>query len=415
MEALYSYFNELLSTHKKAFASWPQLRWLNAWENAALADRRQHLLQDERHQWLFHHTKPFHKHISKGCMQCGLGRWSCLFITNKCNGACFYCPSAQVADAVPSSQMLTFDTPEAYAEYVRWMNFGGVSFSGGEPLLYFERTLAYLKSLRKQCDASVYTWLYTNGIAGNPDIYRRLAAEGIDEVRFDIGAKANKLDNLKLAAGIIPHLTIEIPAVPEDINTLKALLPQMIDLGVNNLNLHQMRLTQHNVKQLAKRNYTFVAAERPVVLESEMAALEILDFAHSLDLNIGINYCAFDYKNIFQKAGYRRMVAGRCAEAGEVITENGYIRKYDEQGVSYQNILLTDEDRLAKSSLKTTALNHKIYSLMRTESASLAIETEAQAEVAALMKQRPAQPPEQQHLFEIWRHEYIEEGLRNYF
>jgi pyruvate formate-lyase activating enzyme-like uncharacterized protein len=189
----------------------------------------------------------------------------------------------------------------------------------------------------------------------------------------------------------------------------------MIDLGVTNLNLHQMRLTQHNVKQLAKRNYTFVAAERPVVLESEMAALEILDFAHSLDLNIGINYCAFDYKNRFQKAGYRRMVAGRCAEAGEVITENGYIRKYDEQGVSYQNILLTDEDRLAKSSLKTTTLNHKIYSLMRTESVSLAIETEAQAEVTALMEQRPAQPPEQQHLFEIWRHEYIEEGLRNYF
>jgi pyruvate formate-lyase activating enzyme-like uncharacterized protein len=415
MEALYSYFNQLLSQQKKDFASWPQLRWLNAWEHADLLNHREYLLQDECHQWLFKNTKPFHKHISKGCMQCGLGRWSCLFITNKCNGACFYCPSAQTADAVPSSQMLTFDTPEAYAEYVRWMNFGGVSFSGGEPLLYFERTLAYLKSVRKQCDASVYTWLYTNGIAGNADMFRHLAAEGIDEVRFDIGATANKLDKVKMAAGIIPNITIEIPAVPEDINTIKTLLPQMIELGVTNLNLHQMRLTQHNVKHLAKRNYTFVAAERPVVLESEIAALEILDFAHSQDLNIGINYCAFDYKNRFQKAGYRRMVAERCAEAGEAITENGYIRKYNDNTVSYENILLTDEDRLAKNSLKTTTLKHKIYSLMRTESASIDIQTAAQAEVAALMEQPPSHPPEEAHLFEIWRHETIEEGLRNYF
>ncbi|HZK06640.1 MAG TPA: radical SAM protein [Bacteroidales bacterium] len=415
MEALYSYFNQLLSTQKKAFASWPQLRWLNAWENTALGDRRQSLLQDERHGWLFKNTKPFHKHISKGCMQCGLGRWSCLFITNKCNGGCFYCPSAQVTDTVPSSQMLTFDTPEAYAEYVRWMNFAGVSFSGGEPLLYFERTLSYLQSVRRHCDASVYIWLYTNGIAGNTDMYRRLAAEGLDEIRFDIGATANSLENVKQACGIIPNITIEIPAVPEDVETLKALLPQMIDLGITNLNLHQMRLTQHNVKHLAKRNYTFVAAERPVVLESEMAALEILDFTHSLDWNIGINYCAFDYKNRFQKAGYRHMLAERFAEAGETITENGYIRKYNEQALSYENILLTDDQRLVANHLKTITLKHKVYSLMRTESVSVDIETEAQVEITALMEQRPAQPPEQQHLFEIWRHEYIEEGLRNYF
>jgi hypothetical protein len=105
----------------------------------------------------------------------------------------------------------------------------------------------------------------------------------------------------------------------------------------------------------------------------------------------------------------------RPAQAGEEITENGYIRKYNDNTVSYENILLTDTDRLAKSSLKTTTLNHKIYALMRTESESVEIETAAQAEVVALMEQPPSQPPAQEHLFEIWRHETIEEGLRNYF
>ena len=52
---------------------------------------------------------------------------------------------------------------------------------------------------------------------------------------------------------------------------------------------------------------------------------------------------------------------------------------------------------------------------MRTESASIDIETAAKAEVAALMEQSPLHPPAEAHLFEIWRHETIEEGLRNYF
>ncbi len=50
----------------------------------------------------------------------------------------------------------------------------------------------------------------------------------------------------------------------------------MIKAGVSNLNLHQLRLTKHNAEKLAKRNYTFIPAEQPIVLESELAALDIL-------------------------------------------------------------------------------------------------------------------------------------------
>ena len=72
----------------------------------------------------------------------------------------------------------------------------------------------------------------------------------------------------------------------------------MIKAGVTNLNLHQLRLTKYNAPKLLKHNYTYIHAEQPIVLESELAALEILDFARSENLKIGINYCSFFFKRL---------------------------------------------------------------------------------------------------------------------
>lgn len=87
------------------------------------------------------------------------------------------------------------------------------------------------------------------------------------------------------------------------------LIPKMIKAGVTNLNLHQLRLTPYNAPKLLQRPYTYIPAERPIVLESELAALEIIDRAQKNSCDIGINYCSFFFKNRFQKAGYKKMLA----------------------------------------------------------------------------------------------------------
>ena len=162
MEAFDAYLNGLVNKNKDTFSAYPDLKWAGFYNSAEASEKREELIKKLEENWLFKETKPYHKQISKGCMICGLGSWSCLFITGKCNASCFYCPASQLADETPSTQGLNFETPESYAEYINFFKFKGVSFSGGEPLLFFDRTLQYLKQVRKKCDTSVYAWIYTN-------------------------------------------------------------------------------------------------------------------------------------------------------------------------------------------------------------------------------------------------------------
>lgn len=411
MEAFYLYLNQLFNTNRKTFDGLPAINWLSTYNAANFDKQRQELLEDSGGNWLFKNTKPFHNQISKGCNICGEGKWSCLFITGRCNANCFYCPASQKQDAVPSSQQLTFDTPEAYAEYIRLFNFNGVSFSGGEPLLFFERTMDYLKTVRKLTPPETYIWLYTNGILANKSRMMQLAGAGLDEIRFDIGASKYSLDKIACARGNIKNITVEIPAVPEDTDKIKKLLPQMIKSGITNLNLHQLRLTKHNAPHLLKRKYTYYPSERPVVIESELAALNIINYAHKHDLEIGINYCSFDFKNRFQKAGYRRQISELFRSGNEHITENGYLRDYRNNKLSYRR---TDigENPAGHNEFR---LNNKSYMIKKSlVFPEITIQGNLKNELEKLLSSEPDHIPENELMFKIWQLEYIESNLRNY-
>jgi len=193
-------------------------------------------------------------------------------------------------------------------------------------LLSPKRSLAYVRAVKKHFGGAMHVWLYTNGTLADDELLRQLADAGLDEIRFDIGATNYRLDKLRLAAGVIPTVTVEIPAIPEDRSRLKDMLGELRDAGVMHLNLHQMRLTPYNFEHLATRGYTFLHGERVTVLESELAALEVLQ--HSLDNNIGlpVNYCSFVFKNRIQGRAARLRNGRFMAKPCESLTDNGYIR-----------------------------------------------------------------------------------------
>jgi pyruvate formate-lyase activating enzyme-like uncharacterized protein len=270
--------------------------------------------------------------LSPGCQLCTQGLWSCLFINGRCNCRCFYCPSAQNDVGNPTTNTLTFTDPLDYAAYIRAFSFKGVSISGGEPFLTFDKSLAFIESVRKNCSEDIHIWLYTNGSRVTKDKLKALRDAGLNEIRFDIGATNYKLKKVSMAAGIIPVVTVEIPAVPDHKETLTDLLIPMADSGISFLNLHQLRLTPHNFRHLSNRGYTFLHGEKVTVLESELAALEILLVTLDNNIDLGVNYCSFIYKNRFQKAAARRRSAVEILKPFEEITENGYIRSFSVKG-----------------------------------------------------------------------------------
>lgn len=412
MEAYFNWLNELVNKNKKDFSTHKEISWLNPYNAGKYQLQRDQFLQNIYSNILFKDTKPYHKQISKGCEICGQGKWSCLFITNKCNAACFYCPTSQDTDEKPSTQGIDFSDPVVYANYIKHFNFKGVSFSGGEPFLYFDRTLEYLTKVREICDPDIYIWMYTNGILVTEEKLKALADAGLNEIRFDIGATKFHLHRVGYAKGIIPNVTIEVPAIPESKELMFNLLPEMIDVGVTNLNLHQLRLTPFNAKNLIQRNYTIIPAEKPIVLESELTALEIINYAKEHNLNIGINYCSFFYKHRFQKAGFRKQVAQAFGIADENISENGYIRNFEQNAIAYKTIHISDKrnSKLESINIEGQAFFYTEETVLRLSELSHDILTK----VRELLKNEPKGIPTDPLLFKIWQFEYIEKGLREY-
>lgn len=307
-----------------------KLSWISGKDAIEKQNERQNILEQfSRTAGIeFHNqdTKISWGKLSPGCQICAAGEWSCLFISNLCNCKCFYCPTAQDRDDYPTTHTVSFREPNAYADYVEAFGYRGVSISGGEPLLVADRTLEYLQTVRDRFGKNVYTWLYTNGTLVNKEILKQLGKIGLDEIRFDIGATNFSLKKASMAVDFIENVTVEIPAIPEEEERLKELLPEMAGIGIKYLNLHQLRLTPFNYKNLANRNYTFLHGEKPTVLESEYAAFHLIQFAAERNINLGINYCSFIFKNTFQKKAARAKTAIYLRQPDEEITPAGFLR-----------------------------------------------------------------------------------------
>ncbi len=264
--------------------------------------------------------------LSPGCRACGSGDWSCLFINGICNMSCFYCPTQQTSEDVPQTNTVPFADPRDYVDYLKRFNFTGVSISGGEPLLTYEKTLRYIRMVRKSLGDGVHIWMYTNGTLASRERLLGLRDAGLNEIRFDIGAVGYRLEPLSIAAGIFDVLTVEIPSVPEDFSLLSRTIPRLKEAGVQYLNLHQLRLTPYNLTKLSGRNYTFLHGPKVTVLESELTALKLMLQTFEQGVDLPINYCSFIYKDTYQKAAARRRGAEQIKKGHEDLTKRGFIR-----------------------------------------------------------------------------------------
>lgn len=343
--------------------------------------------------------------LAPGCRSCGEGGWSCLFINGRCNGKCFYCPTAQDEEGPPVTNGIAFNGPDEYAAYVRQFGFNGVSISGGEPLLTPDLTIAYLRAVRQQCGAGVHLWMYTNGTRLTPELCRQLREAGLDEIRFDLGAVNYHLKKLRLAVGVIPTVTVEIPAVPEDEPLLREKLVEMRAAGVKHLNLHQLRLTPHNLPHLLERGYLFSHGEKVTVPASELTALRLVRYSIEQGIGLPVNYCSFPYKRRFQHAAARRRAALAVCATDEQVTEAGYLRRVGDAGVQYFEAAVLQQPSYRCGFEKLTLTTGRALYLERQPVAPvIALSDDERAALAA------GETPER-----LGRFERIETGLAPYF
>jgi pyruvate formate-lyase activating enzyme-like uncharacterized protein len=227
---------------------------------------------------------------------------------------------------------VTFERPEEYCEFLETFGFEGVGISGGEPFSVFDLSLRYVGAIRRRFGKDFYLWIYTNGDPVTRENLQRIKAAGLDEIRFNVAGNGYRLDKVRLARSVFDTVTVEIPAIPEHFELLMERLPEMAELGVSHLNLHQMYATRENYRSLIGRDYTFLHGSSPQVLESELTALRVIEAAQRRGIDLPINYCCSAYKDRYQASGFRLRAGRRILDGHDELTPTGYVRRFKLEG-----------------------------------------------------------------------------------
>ena len=187
--------------------------------------------------------------LSKGCQSCKNGTWLCVFISDRCNSHCKFCPqSKSMKDVLLYKQfrqqshgsveqvLIRYDAQRKYID--------GVSYSGGEPLMELGKILRCASYIQEESNGEVYQWVYTNGILLTEDILKQLKDVGIQEVRMDLVAtdfNPEIMKKLEWVRKYMNRVTVEVPMVPE---TYKALVTDQLlkELPIDQLNLAEFIL-----------------------------------------------------------------------------------------------------------------------------------------------------------------------------
>jgi pyruvate formate-lyase activating enzyme-like uncharacterized protein len=265
---------------------------------------------------------------SKGCQICQEGKWLCIYLTYLCNASCTFCPAPLKGQDVINTAFGT--DPDKIIPYLEQGNFRGISFSGGECFMVYDRLLDWLQLFVKYFP-DYYYWSYTNGLAVEKKQMEQLAKLGMNELRFNISASGYSnqkvLDTIHHAAKIFQHVSVEIPSIPEDYEKLISILPQLSSSGVDYLNLHEYILVPNDPNQIrAPRGDYIMNYEMRLQyhLQSQQNTRTIKIFCRENGIPIRINSCLLRKKE--HQMLQRRITMGKLLkEKHEKLTTDGFL------------------------------------------------------------------------------------------
>ncbi len=269
--------------------------------------------------------------FSRGCQSCQQGSWLCIFLTYLCNVQCSFCTSPYKGDDKIISAF--GDDPSTILTFLNRGSFRGISFSGGECLLVFDRLIEWL-SFFKSRFPDIYYWVYTNGLAVDEDKLGQLARAGLDEIRFNIAAtdydSSAILKKIEMAAKVIENVAIEIPSIPADYPKLIDVLPFLDRIRVKYLNLHEYILMPDDPQSETASAGTFIL-NHEMKVKYDAYSLQnterVRRFCQEKKLGIRVNNCSLRKKEI--QMSQRRIAMGNIVKrVYEQVTPEGFLKTY---------------------------------------------------------------------------------------
>jgi len=242
----------------------------------------------------------------KGCQLCLRGQKLVLFIGGKCSRNCWYCSLSEGrknSETTWANERPCKTNQDIIKEAID-SNAKGAGITGGDPLVYFQKTLSAAKALKKKFGKKFHIHIYLPFPLVDKEKLTALE-KYIDEVRFHASFLTNpneklykeELEKLKLASSIFgkSRTGVELPLLP---NKKKEIIQYIQDTHnlISFANLNEFELSDTNFDLITK-NYT-LNQDSYTISKSIETGKQILKKCKSTKLKIHL--CTASTKNHHQ-------------------------------------------------------------------------------------------------------------------
>lgn len=267
---------------------------------------------------------------AKGCKQCLEGRKLVLFVTGLCGQKCWYCPVGEHKTGKDSAyanewEISDADNPTEMIQEAKLTNAQGCGITGGDPLVKLERTIKYIRMLKKEFGKQFHIHLYTPLLLVTEDSLQKLYDAGLDEIRFHPSLEDKKLwEKLELALKHDWDVGIEIPAIPGYEKITKELIDYVAG-KVKFLNLNELERSDTTVPhyKLDEKGYEVVDNTSHAIKGSKEMALQMAEYAKQKGLFA--HFCTAAMKDGIQMKKRIQLRAENVSHEFDIITEDGML------------------------------------------------------------------------------------------
>ena len=265
--------------------------------------------------------------LPRGCLQCRRGSKMVLLITGQCTTGCFYCPISleKKGKDVLYANEKPCSSDEEVLDEARMIGAEGTGITGGDPVQCLDRTLHFIRLLKKEFGARHHIHLYTSSL--DVDAFRRLEEAGLDELRLHPPvAMWDRLGTTGIGdfvGSTSMKVGFEVPSLPGEGERTARLIDFAQEAGMDFVNLNELEFSEGNWDHLEERGLEIRDEISSAVRGSEEAALQRLTEERA----IPIHYCSSRFKDSVQLRRRIMRRARRGARPTDIVTREGTLLK----------------------------------------------------------------------------------------
>jgi len=265
--------------------------------------------------------------LAKGCKQCVKGEKLVLFVTGLCRARCDFCPVSDkklykdVVYANERSVRSPYQIHQIIKE-AKLCNARGAGITGGDPLIRLDRTIKYIRMLKKEFGKRFHIHLYTPLKLVSKNNLLRLFESGLDEIRLHPNLdNDNEWNKIELAKSFDWELGVEIPALPGKEEQTKKLI-DYIKGKVDFLNINELELADNAVWR-RKKGVKCKDSISYAIKGSDEVAKKLLEYAASK--GVMTHYCTCKLKDKVQLAKRIKRRAMNVKQIFDLMTREGML------------------------------------------------------------------------------------------